>query len=89
MDDAKKELVRNWLIKAQHDLGAAQKLSISPNAILDAGIYHCQQAAEKSIKAFLVFHDKRFEKTHDLQVLVSIAGQLEKGFSSWLDAAEQ
>jgi len=34
-------------------------------------VYHCQQAAEKAVKAFLVHHGKTYERTHDIEVLVS------------------
>ena len=71
--NAKLELVRNWLIRAQHDLAAARKLATGPDPYLDVAVYHCQQAAEKAVKGFLVFHDQPFEKTHDVEVLVSLA----------------
>jgi HEPN domain-containing protein len=60
MDEAKRELVQSWLTKAQHDLAAARKLSDEPDSYLDTAIYHCQQAAEKVIKGFLVFHDREW-----------------------------
>lgn len=31
MEDAKRQLVQNWLIKAQHDLATARKLSTAPD----------------------------------------------------------
>jgi HEPN domain-containing protein len=31
--------------------------------------YHCQQAAEKALKAYLIFKNTSFERTHDLVVL--------------------
>jgi HEPN domain-containing protein len=89
MDEAKRALVQSWLIKAQRDLIAARKLSADPDPYLDSAIYHCQQAAEKAVKGFLVFHDQRFEKTHDIQVLISLAMPFEAGFSLWLDAGER
>jgi HEPN domain-containing protein len=89
MDDAKRELVQGWLIKARHDLAAARKLAADPDPYWDTAIYHCQQAAEKAVKGFLVFHDQRFEKTHDIQLLITLAAPLEAGFASWLDAAER
>ncbi|MEK7329019.1 MAG: HEPN domain-containing protein, partial [Chloroflexota bacterium] len=64
MEEAKQQLVQNWLIKAQHDLATARKLSDGPDPYLDTAIYHCQQAAEKAVKGFLVFRDQRFEKVH-------------------------
>ncbi len=69
MDEAKKLLIQAWLIKAQHDLASAQRLASGDDPLLDTAIYHCQQAAEKAVKGFLVYRDKRFEKTHDLAVL--------------------
>jgi HEPN domain-containing protein len=85
--NARHELVRNWLIKAQHDLAAARKLSADPEPYRDVAIYHCQQAAEKAVKGFLVFHDQPFEKKHDVEVLVTLAMRYDEGFSSWLEAA--
>jgi HEPN domain-containing protein len=38
----------------------------------DVAIYHCQQAAEKAIKAWLVFRDSPFPKTHDLEALLAL-----------------
>jgi HEPN domain-containing protein len=32
-------------------------------------LFHCQQAAEKTLKAFLTAHDSPFKKTHDLDEL--------------------
>ena len=89
MDEAKQQLVRSWLIKARHDLAAARKLASDPEPYLDTAIYHCQQAAEKAIKGFLVFHDTRFEKTHDIQHLVTLATPIASSLEPWLDAAER
>jgi HEPN domain-containing protein len=89
MDEAKRQLVQSWLIKAQHDLAAARKLSAEPDSYLDTAIYHCQQAAEKAVKGFLVFHDQDFEKTHNIQLLITLATSFEVGFSSWLEVAER
>jgi len=89
MDDAKRELVRGWLTKAQHDLASARKLAAGPDPLLDTAIYHCQQAAEKAVKWFLVFHDHRFDKTHDIEVLMTPAITFEAAFSSLIDAADR
>ena len=45
-----------------------------PAPFYDVAVYHCQQAAEKAVKAFLVRHGQPYEKTHDIEVLVDIAG---------------
>jgi HEPN domain-containing protein len=88
MDEAKRQLVQNWLIKAQHDLATARKLAADPEPYLDTAIYHCQQAAEKALKGFLVFHDQEFEKSHHLPLLVTQAASFDAQFATRLDAAE-
>jgi nitrogen fixation NifU-like protein len=89
MDDAKWELVQVWLTKARSDLTSARKLAAEPEPCLDTAIYHCQQAAEKGIKAFLVCHDQPFEKTHDLTELVELALPFSPAFVAWRDAASR
>ena len=86
MDEAKRELVRAWLLKAAHDLASARKLAAGPDPYLDTACYHCQQAAEKVIKGFLVFHDHRVEKTHDVEFLLGLAMRYDATFSACLDA---
>jgi HEPN domain-containing protein len=71
--DSKDELVKNWLIKSQHDLLAAQKLSGEPEIYADVAIYHCQQSAEKALKGFLILHDQNFPRTHDVRLLLQLA----------------
>ena len=46
------------------DLRAA-RLLIAGDANTEA-LFHCQQAVEKALKAFLTFHERAFRKTHDL-----------------------
>nr|VFK18515.1 MAG: HEPN domain-containing protein [Candidatus Kentron sp. LPFa]VFK33073.1 MAG: HEPN domain-containing protein [Candidatus Kentron sp. LPFa] len=58
MNTAKQQLIQSWLDKAEHDLSAARILAASTEPVLDAAIYHCRQAAEKAVKAFLVFRDE-------------------------------
>lgn len=57
MSDAKEELTRSWLVKAKRDLLSAEQLAGADFPLLDTAAYHCQQAAEKAIKGFLLFHD--------------------------------
>lgn len=88
MSDAKIELVKSWLIKADHDLKSARELADASEPLLDTAIYHCQQAAEKAIKGFLVYNDIRFEKTHDIDILISLSVDIEPRLSSMRQAAE-
>jgi len=69
MQPEKVAAVRGWLSRAANDLrGARIDLEADPPLIEDA-LFHCQQAAEKSLKAYLTSHDKPFRKTHDLDEL--------------------
>ena len=45
---------RAWLLRAAEDLAAAAVLTAP--ATLRSALFHCQQAAEKSLKAFLTIH---------------------------------
>jgi HEPN domain-containing protein len=58
-----------WLHRAGRDMRAAMGvLSLDP-PLLDDAAFHCQQAIEKSLRAFLAWHDQPFRKTHDLGAL--------------------
>lgn len=57
---------RSWLAKAAIDLRAAEHEFDAVPPILEDIVFHCQQAAEKSLKGFLSWHDIPFRKTHDL-----------------------
>ena len=52
------------------------------------GIYHCQPAAEKSLKGFLVFHGKPFEKIHDLGKILEQAILVNPALQEFADAAD-
>jgi len=88
MNELLRDEVRRWLGKALHDLGSARKLSQEPESFLDTAIYHCQQAAEKAVKAFLTFQQIRFGRTHDLEVLTSLAATIEPRFEDWAAASQ-
>jgi len=87
MDEAKRELVRAWLIKARNDLTTARQMGALPDGPLDTAIYHCQQAAEKAVKGFLALHDHRPERSHDVERLVELAQTYETRFAGWEEAA--
>jgi HEPN domain-containing protein len=77
-----------WMEKAWRDLEMVQRAVASQPPFYDMAVYHCQQSAEKAIKAFLVYHSKPYEKTHDLEVLADLAREVNPKFSSLTDAAD-
>ena len=81
MSDPKADLAKSWLKKAKRDLETAQRLAKGPEPFLDTAIYHYHQSAEKALKGFLVFNNQRFEKTHDLSILIQSAIPFNEKFS--------
>jgi hypothetical protein len=55
---------RSWLERAGKDLRAAQHALTASPALLEDALFHCQQAVEKTLKAFLTWHGRPFRKTH-------------------------
>jgi len=69
-------IARGWIQKAENDLRTAEYvLGMEENCPTDAVCFHCQQCAEKYLKALLVFRGIVFPKTHDLVVLVNLLGE--------------
>ena len=80
--------VSEWLRKADHDSRMAELgLGASP-AITDAAAFHCQQAVEKLLKAYLIFRQQPFEKIHDLEVLVEQCARSDATFADLVDGVE-
>jgi HEPN domain-containing protein len=61
--------VLGWLRVADRDQRAAAICLASDPPLDDVGAFHCQQAAEKLLKGFLVHASVDFGKTHDLERL--------------------
>ena len=68
-DPARVAEVGAWLVRAAEDLRAAVHVLTANPPILGDLVFHCQQATEKLFKAFLVWHDVVFRKTHNLEEL--------------------
>ena len=62
---------RVLLAKASHDIIMAE-LALADGRVLDAGCFHTQQAAEKSLKALLAADDVEYPLTHNLRVLADL-----------------
>jgi HEPN domain-containing protein len=88
MDDLSTAEAKTWMAKAWRDLETARRAVAGEPPFYDVAVYHCQQAAEKAVKAFLISHAKPYEKTHDLEVLVDLACEVDPTFSQLADAAD-
>jgi HEPN domain-containing protein len=64
-------------------------LATSNPPLLDTALYHCQQAAEKALKGYLVFCDQEFERVHDLEILIHLSIPYQSKMNEWIDAGIQ
>jgi HEPN domain-containing protein len=61
-----------WLQKVAEDYRVAEMLAQSKEPLDDAICFHCQQAAEKLLKALLVAAGVKPPRTHDLEELAAL-----------------
>src|ERR1039458_10896966 len=71
-------VLREWIERADADLHVAEQLAAE--AARDLRVreivgFHCQQAAEKYLKALLTRYQIEFPKTHDLRVLLDLRSE--------------
>jgi HEPN domain-containing protein len=79
MTDYKKVYIQKWLFRANEDINVLNKLYTSdPKSFASTICFHAQQAVEKFLKAFLIFNDIDFPKTHDLDFLLSESIKIDK-----------
>jgi HEPN domain-containing protein len=66
-------VVREWIVKAEHDLIAAvQILKLGKAAPTETVCFHAQQCVEKYLKAILVYRSIPFAKTHEIRALMAL-----------------
>jgi Uncharacterized conserved protein related to C-terminal domain of eukaryotic chaperone, SACSIN len=76
--DKREQLVNQWITKADHDLGMAELAIANKPEYKDLICFHCQQSAEKYLKAYLVHLNIDFKKSHSTPLLfLVLPGPLE------------
>ena len=86
MSAASNTLAISWLHKARGDFAVARLLIDGGEPHPDSGVYHCQQAAEKSLKALLTMDESPFPKSHNLRILLDLTLPLHPELSSLINA---
>jgi len=72
MTNDQNDYLKNWVFRANEDIAVIENLFKSePESFASSICYHAQQAVEKFLKAYLVFQNIDFPKTHDLDFLLS------------------
>ena len=81
------DILKQWIEKADHDLGTAQVTFLYIPKYQDTIAFHCQQAVEKYLKGYLFFLDIPFKKTHSLNYLLSLISSKEEISNDIFDEA--
>ena len=87
-DETIKDLVNKWIKKAENDLLTAERQLSFEDPITQTVCFHCQQAAEKYLKAFLVHHQIYFTKTHRIMELLELCATVDSSFPDALQDAD-
>jgi len=87
-DETIKDLVNKWVKKAEDDLLTAGRELSFEDPITQTVCFHCQQAAEKYLKAFLVHHQIYFAKTHKIMELLASCATVDASFRDQLQDAD-
>jgi HEPN domain-containing protein len=74
-----------WVFKAEEDYDSADLLLHGREAPITAtACFHCQQCAEKYLKAFLVEHEIDFLRRHELIPLLDLCLRIDQDFGTLL-----
>jgi len=75
-EEVLRDLTGDWVGKAERGYRAAERLLRDEDRLHDIIAFHCQQAAEKYLKAFLVRHQIEFPKSHNIRQLLSLVSRV-------------
>ena len=81
--------IRQWIIRGDHDLGTAKITFLHIPEYLDTVTFHCQQAVEKYLKAYLIFQSTTFRFSHDLIYLLDLISQKDNDFENYYDSVSE
>ncbi len=84
-EEVLRELVQQWIDKAELDYQAATQLLEANDRLRQIVAFHCQQAVEKYLKAFLVRQQVEFPKIHNLRQLLDLVSKVAPEIARSLD----
>ncbi|MBM3436651.1 MAG: HEPN domain-containing protein [Bacteroidetes bacterium] len=80
MTRERNSFVQQWLVKANDDIVVIERLMEYEIVAKGAVGFHCQQAMEKFLKAFLIFHGIDIARTHNIEYLLAECGIIDNDF---------
>lgn len=81
MNRETKDFLNQWIKKADEDITVVNKLTEFEIIASSAVCFHCQQAAEKYLKAFLIAKNKEIVRTHNIEFLLSECSDIDLDFA--------
>lgn len=73
-------IIREWLEKAEEDYGFVSHVISDEETFFAPLCFHCQQAAEKHLKAFLIAKGRPLRKIHSLKALLRECSEIDGDF---------
>ena len=75
------DITKEWVNKAEQDFYSADLLlHAGETPVPDYACFHCQQCAEKYLKAYLQEHEIEFERSHELIPLLLLCASRDAEF---------
>jgi len=84
--NTQKETAHLWFKKAQNDLKTGKDEFKTENPATDTICFHMQQAVEKYLKGYLIYHEQEAEKTHNISRILENCISIDSSFSELIDA---
>ncbi len=88
-DGSIREVVGQWIDKAREDITTCEILLDSNAMVTGITAFHAQQAAEKYLKALLVFREETVPKTHSIRLLLELLAPSDKELAESLKTARE
>ncbi len=73
--------IKQWGLKANEDLLVVNKLTEFEFIATSSVCFHCQQAVEKFLKAFLISRGVDIKRTHNIEFLLAECSDFDSDFS--------
>jgi len=81
MNSATEDFIKQWLQKANEDLLVINRLTEHEIIATSSVCFHCQQAVDKFLKAFLIANGVEIKKTHNIEYLLSECADFDSDFA--------
>ena len=77
---SKRRALYDWFAKARGDLKIARGEIQTEDPATDAVCFHFQQAVERMLKAWLLWHEVAFPRTHNIEMLLAACEKIDQEF---------